>query len=122
MIKGNHKGNCEETMSLKALAKAVLEGNQQGNFQETYHQLEGNLEETTRETSLKVSLKNGIGETQGNRETFTLQTLSRDWRQFCDSHERSLPGSTCPLKRGRVADPFSGCIGWQLKNRRRASH
>ncbi len=46
-----------------------------------------------------------------------IQQQSSDWRQFCDSHERSLPGESCPVKHDRY-DPFTNCKGWQLKNRK----
>jgi hypothetical protein len=42
-----------------------------------------------------------------------LQQVSSDWRWFCDSHERSQPGSHCPVKHSR--DPFTNCVGWQIK-------
>ena len=45
-----------------------------------------------------------------------IQQQSSDWRWFCDSHERALPGSDCPVKHAR--DPFTNCIGWQIKQKR----
>jgi hypothetical protein len=46
----------------------------------------------------------------------TIQQASSDWRWFCDSHERTLPGP-CPVKHDRL-DPMRPCVGWQIKNRR----
>ena len=48
------------------------------------------------------------------------QQQSSDWRQFCDSHERSLPGESCPVKHSR--DPFTDCIGWQIKTGKEVIH
>jgi hypothetical protein len=45
-----------------------------------------------------------------------IQQASSDWRWFCDSHERTLPGP-CPVKHDRL-DPMRPCVGWQIKNRR----
>jgi hypothetical protein len=47
-----------------------------------------------------------------------LMERSSDWQQFCDNHERTLPGGMCLLKRQRCADPFNTCEGWQLKKKR----
>jgi hypothetical protein len=46
-----------------------------------------------------------------------IQQASSDWRWFCDSHERTLPGSHCPIKHERL-DPMTDCVGWQLKTGR----
>lgn len=48
----------------------------------------------------------------------SLQNRSSEWRQYCDHHERTMPGSICPLKRTRVYNPFRHCEGWAIKNRR----
>jgi hypothetical protein len=46
------------------------------------------------------------------------QQKSTDWRQFCDNHENDLPDSYCTLKRDKCRDPFTNCVGYQLKNGR----
>jgi hypothetical protein len=46
------------------------------------------------------------------------QQKSTDWRQFCDNHENNLPDSYCTLKRDKSRDPFTNCVGYQLKNGR----
>ena len=70
------------------------------------------------------------GSTQGShflaKKEFTetemlLQQLSSDWRQFCDSHERSL-GGYCPLKRDSPQDQFTDCVGWQMKTGKEVIH
>ena len=50
-----------------------------------------------------------------------IQHQSSDWRQFCDSHERAL-GGYCPLKRDRLRDPFTDCIGWKMKTGKEVIH
>ena len=46
-----------------------------------------------------------------------FQQRSSDWRWFCDSHERTLPDSHCPVKHSR--DSLTGCVGWQIKTKRK---
>jgi hypothetical protein len=43
-----------------------------------------------------------------------MQQASSEWRLFCDSHERGLPGSVCEVKQDRY-DPFTHCKGWRIK-------
>ena len=50
-----------------------------------------------------------------------IQQQSSDWRWFCDSHERAL-GGYCPLKRDRLRDPFTDCIGWKMKTGKEVIH
>jgi hypothetical protein len=43
-----------------------------------------------------------------------LQQASRDFTQFCQAHELTLPGSICRVKADRRA-PMDACTGWRLR-------
>ena len=91
-------------MSLKDRARAILQGNHQGNFKETESSRRGNFEETTPPKGFLSK----------------AQQQSSEWRWFCDSHERAS-GGYCKVKHDRY-DPFTDCIGWQLKTGKEVVH
>jgi hypothetical protein len=42
-----------------------------------------------------------------------LQQNASDFVRFCMTHENTFANGHCPVKHSR--DPFTNCVGWQLK-------
>jgi hypothetical protein len=45
-----------------------------------------------------------------------LQQNASDFVRFCMTHENTFANGHCPVKHSR--DPFTKCVGWQIKTKR----
>ena len=92
-------------MSIKALAKAVLERNQKGNQWET-ESFPGRKPEGNKRPQSFPS---------------KAQKNASDFVRFCMAHENTYDDGHCPVRHDRV-DPMTHCLGWRLKTKREVIH
>jgi hypothetical protein len=96
--------------SVKARAFAILRRNRERNTIATPQELERNK---LRNNQPKVASK--VASVAEQR----MQQRSSDWVRFCLAHENTYNDGHCPVRHDRV-DPFTHCLGWQLKIKRKA--
>lgn len=53
--------------------------------------------------------------------TITMMKQASDIVRFCLAHENTYPDGHCPVKNSKQ-DPFTNCVGWQLKQGKRVTH